>query len=516
LAIEEVPFLMYNSPLLMTPNDNKRIERPPVVAVMGHIDHGKSTLLDYIRKSNVTLKEAGGITQHISAYEVTHKTASGEEKKITFLDTPGHEAFKTMRRRGATAADIAILVVAADDGVKAQTLEALESIKQTGTPFVVAINKIDKPGANIDRTKQNLAENDIFVEGYGGHVSFVAVSAKTGEGIDELLEIILLSAEVENFTYDDEENASGTIIESNLDPKKGVAASLIIKEGKLKSGMFVVSEDCFAPVRIMENYLAKQIKVATAGSPVRIIGFNKLPSSGASFITVASKKEAEKEIEQYKSAQVRAETIVSNKSVVIPIIIKSDVSGLLDAIEHELEKVVNEKVGLKILLKGTGDISENDIKIAGSDLSAIVVGFNVKIEAEAKDLAERFKIKINTFKIIYELATWVKEIIEERTPSERVEETIGRSKILRTFSRTKDRQVVGCKLQSGELKLHDVVKIIRRDAEIGKGKIVELQVNKIAAQKVTGEDAEFGSKIETHIDLVPGDYIESFSVSMKK
>lgn len=500
----------------MAENQDKTTERQPVVAVMGHIDHGKSTLLDYIRKTNITEKEAGGITQHISAYEVTHKDKAGRDKKITFLDTPGHEAFKAMRSRGAAAADIAILVVAADDGVKAQTLEAFEAINASQTPFIVAINKIDKPNANIDHTKQNLAENNIYLEGYGGHVSFVPVSAKSGLGIDELLEIILLSAEIENFSYDPEKNAEGVVIESNLDPKKGLAATLLPRDGVLKSGHYIVAEDAVAPVRIMENFLGKPIKEAVAGSPVRIIGFSKLPTTGAKWIAVKDKKEAERIAQEFALNKSAKTAEVQGKDVVLPIVIKADMSGVLEAIEHELEKLKTEKVGIKVLHKGTGDISENDIKMLISAENPVIVGFNVKIENSAKEQAERFKVKVGTFKIIYELVLWLKNIIEEITPTERVEETSGVAKILRTFSRTKDKQIIGARLGQGEIRLGDKVKIMRREAEIGKGKVVEIQVNKIAAEKVAGEASEFGAKIEATLELVPGDYIESFSVSHKK
>jgi translation initiation factor IF-2 len=500
----------------MTTKSEKTIERAPVVAVMGHIDHGKSSLLDYIRKTNITEKEAGGITQHISAYEVSHKNKSGVEKKITFLDTPGHEAFKAMRSRGAKTADIAILVVAADDGPKAQTLEALASIEESKIPYIVAINKIDKPGANIERAKQMLAENNIFVEGYGGHVSWVAVSAKNGEGIDELLEIILLAAELEELSYDPTRKASGVIIESNLDPKKGIAATLIVKDGTLKYGDFVVVEDACAPVRIMENFLGKPIKEAVAGTPVRIIGFSKLPQTGSTFSCVDGKKEAEKFCSEFKLSSKETLVAADTQNETIPIVIKADVSGVLEAIEHELSKLGNEKIGLKIVHKGTGDVSENDIKLVGTAAGSLVVGFNVKIEGQAKDLAERYKVETRSFKIIYELVEWIAKIIEERTPTEKIEETVGRAKILRMFSKTKDKQVVGCRLVSGEINLHDRVKIIRREAEVGKGKIVELQENKLPAQKITGEESEFGTKIETGLELAPGDYIESFNVAMRK
>ena len=257
---------------------DKKIQRPPVIVVMGHIDHGKSALLDYIRKTNVVESESGGITQHISAYELTHNN-----RKITFLDTPGHEAFKKMRSRGTEVADIAILVVSAEEGVKAQTLEALECIKESTIPFIVAINKIDKPQANVEKIKQNLIENEIYLEGLGGEIPFVPVSAKTGVGIPELLDMMLLVADLEELSGDKGKSADGIVIESNLDQKKGISASLVIKDGTLKSGMFVVAGDSFSPVRIMEDFKGLPIKEASFSSPIKIVGFNKVPQVGAKF-----------------------------------------------------------------------------------------------------------------------------------------------------------------------------------------------------------------------------------------
>ena len=278
----------------MEENKNKKIiERPPIVVVMGHIDHGKSTLLDYIRKTNVVEHEAGSITQHISAYEVIHpSTDSGQEKKITFLDTPGHEAFSKMRERGAKVADIAILVVSAEDGVKPQTIEAWKTIVESQIPCLVAINKIDKPNANIEKTKIELAENEIYLENYGGKIPFAEISAKAGTGVDNLLSLILILAEMENFQANQSENASGYVVEVNLDPKRGIEATLIIKNGTLKKGMCVLVEEAFCAVRIMENFLGKPVDTATFSSPIRLIGFNKMPSIGAEFKSFQKKCDA--------------------------------------------------------------------------------------------------------------------------------------------------------------------------------------------------------------------------------
>jgi translation initiation factor IF-2 len=265
------------------------LKRPPVVVVMGHIDHGKSTLLDYIRKTNIVAKEAGGITQHLGAYEVPHNTST-----ITFLDTPGHEAFSSIRERGAEVADIAILVVSAEDGVKPQTVEALKCILEEKIPYIVAINKIDKPGADVDRTKASLAEHEIYVEGFGGDVPVVPISALKGTGVPELLDMIMLVADLQDLKANPALPAEGAIIEAGLDNKKGIYATLLIKNGTLTSGMYVVAEDAIAPVRILEDYLGKAIKTATFSSPVRIVGFNKIPNVGAKFVMIDGKKKPKK------------------------------------------------------------------------------------------------------------------------------------------------------------------------------------------------------------------------------
>ena len=275
--------------------------RPPIVVVMGHVDHGKSTLLDYIRKSNVVESEAGGITQRISAYEVTRKDEKGNDRTITFLDTPGHEAFSKMRTRGANAADIAILVVSAEDGVKAQTVEAYNTIIESKLPYIVAINKIDRPNANIEKTKNDLLEKGIYLEGMGGDIPFVPISAKVGTGVNDLLDMILLIADMNEFTGNPSHNASGVVIEAKRDPKRGISASCIIKDGTLKSGMFIAAGDSLVTTRIMENFLGKPIKEATFSSPIKLVGFESMPEVGTTFESFKTKKEAEEYIYEIKN-----------------------------------------------------------------------------------------------------------------------------------------------------------------------------------------------------------------------
>lgn len=500
------------------PDKKEKIEkRPPVVVVMGHVDHGKSTLLDYIRKTNVVDKEAGGITQCISAYEVSVKDDEGDNRLITFLDTPGHEAFSKMRQRGAKVADVAILIVSAEDGVKAQTLEAYNSIIETKTPFIIAINKIDRPNANIDRTKMDLAEKGIYLEGMGGDISFVPISAKQGDGVNDLLSMIILLSDMQNLSGNRNLNASGIVIETSQDPKRGTGATCIIKNGTLKSGMFVVSGKSMVTTRILENCLNKPIKEASFSSPIKLVGFDSMPEVGNTFDSFQTKKEAENFIKETSSLNQNETHSFNNHDegdTLIPIIIKADVMGSIEAIEKEIDKIKKEKTSFKIIKKGVGDINESDIKMAGVDKNCIIVGFNTKIDHGARDLNESFGITIESFDIIYKLVDWLKEIIEERRPKIESKEVVGHLKVLKTFSSTKNKHVIGGKVTDGKICLKNPVSIVRRDFEIGQGKIVGLQNNKINTKEVDA-DSDCGLEIETNIDISSGDVLEAYQMIIK-
>jgi len=509
----------------MPENKNNGIAvRPPVVVIMGHIDHGKSTLLDYIRKTNVADCEAGGITQCISAYEVVHKDTSGLDdadgkgvgKKITFLDTPGHEAFSRMRERGIKMADIAILIVSAEDGVKPQTIEAWKAAVASNTPVIVAINKVDKPGANVEKTKTELAENEVYLENYGGKVPCALISAKTGEGIDELLSLILILSELEDLKGDNSENASGFIVETNLDSKRGIIATLLIKNGTLRKGMTVATENSTCATKMFENFNGTAIDEATFSSPVRLVGFDKMPRVGSEFTSFQDKKDA------LSYAESRATSAGSgtkqnagdeNKKI-IPIVLKADVAGMLEAIEKEIAKIQNEGAVFKIIQKGVGPISENDMKAVAGKAGSIVIGFNVKTDKSAAEIAMKQDITISFFDIIYEMTEWLTEEMEKRRPKIETTETTGQAKILKTFSRTKERQILGGKVVKGNITLGGIVKILRRDFEIGNGKIVNLEKSKAKTSAVE-EGAEFGMMLESKIEVAPGDIIESFSVVHK-
>lgn len=487
-----------------------RITRSPIVAVMGHIDHGKSSLLDYIRKANVTATEAGGITQHVSAYEATHEH-EGVERTITFLDTPGHEAFRAIRARGAATADVAILVVAADEGVKPQTLEAFEAITEANVPFVVAFTKMDKNGADMDRAKTSVLENGIYLEGLGGSIPYAPVSSKSGDGIPELLDLVLLTADLAELTYDPEAPASGFVLESSQDPKRGLTATLILKEGKMSVGEVVVAGNSLAPVRFIENFAGARINEARASQPVRISGWNTLPSAGTLFTAVKNKKEAEKLATNTDTANGREREAAAPEGVaVLPLIVKADVSGSIEAIKHELAKITHERVQIRIVSEGIGAVSEGDIKSAVA-AGGIVIAFNTATDPTARDLAERSAITIDTFSIIYDLKERIEELVKERAPRVSVEEIVGEAKVLKAFNTAGHKQVLGARWVSGTLNLNAQVKIDRRGVLVGTAKILNLQVARADVKDIHVE-GEFGLQIEGKYEAAPGDMLQAFRV----
>lgn len=482
---------------------------------MGHIDHGKSSLLDYIRKTNVVATEVGGITQRLSAYEVERRAEDGTTRSITFIDTPGHEAFRAMRSRGAGVADIAVLVVSAEEGVKPQTLEAYRSITESSIPFIVAVTKVDKPNANVDRTKASLLENGIYLEGMGGTVPVTAVSSKTGEGVPELLDLILLVADLANLSAETGVSATGVVIESHLDAKKGISATLIVKNGILAAGSFVVAGASWSPVRIMEDFIGKNIRSAGPSTPIRIIGWSAIPDVGSVFEIAPSKRDAEARTQENTRAVKKsvAEDRTSGNRAEFPIVVKANSLGSLEAVLHELEKIPNERVYLRILASGVGAISENDVKRAGTNNQPVVFGFGVRADGAAIDCAERFGISIETFDIIYKLAERAAELALTRTPKVATEEITGRAKVLKVFSSTKDKYVAGGRVEDGALAPGNQCYIVRRGERIGRAKILGLQQQKVASSRV--ESGEFGMEIQSKFEVAPGDSIECFIVVEK-
>lgn len=511
------------------------VERPPVVVVMGHIDHGKSTLLDYIRKTKIADGEAGGITQHVSAYEAMYapendggKSGAGagdKKRRVTFLDTPGHEAFHTLRTRGAKIADVAILVVSAEDGVKTQTVEALKQIREQNIPFVVAINKIDKPNTDLNRTKVSLAENDIYVEGFGGDVSCVPVSAKTGQGIDELLEVVFLATDLQELKGNPSVPAKGIVIESKLDPRKGISATLIIKDGTLRVGDFVVAGGSMATVRGMDSDTGARLSEATFSTPVNITGWSEIVPAGAEFQTFEKKDDAVTAAAEFsvKAKEARGAAgaggapmmnEAGNEIATLPLIIKADTHGSVEAIRYEIGKIKNDRIRPKIVSEGVGAIGEGDVKTANGNKKAYVLGFNTKPDSPAKILAERDGISIELFSIIYKLTERVEVLLKENTPKMMVDEVTGSARILRTFSRQKDKQIIGGKVDEGFLATGQIVKIIRREAEIGTGRVRGMQQAKKDVNQVDAGN-EFGVVVESKFEIAVGDVLRAFQTIEK-
>jgi translation initiation factor IF-2 len=490
------------------------VARQPVVAVLGHVDHGKSSLLDYIRKSNVVEGEAGGITQRISAYEVEHTTDTGEKKRITFLDTPGHAAFQSMRERGVEIADIAILIVSAEDGVKAQTLEAWKTIDARKIPYLVAINKIDKPGADVQKTKNSLVEHGIYIEGMGGDIPFVEISAKQGTNIPLLLETLLLLVDMNELRANLSTDASGYVLESFVDQKRGVSATLVIKDGTLPTSGAILAGISLSPIRIIEDFKGKPIRSPHAGQPIKVTGFDEIPVSGASFISSSDKKEMESLQRDAKNALVKEvldPRVYRNAKVVIPVIVKADSLGTLDAVKLELKKKETDDVKIKIIGEGVGTITEGDILLASSDEKTVIVGFSVKVEGNARDQALRFSIEPQVFDIIYKLSEWFDTVVEGRLPYEEKETVLGTLKILKTFSSNKDKHVIGGRVETGRIENGGLVKIVRRGVVLGRGRVVELQSQKIKTNTVL-EGNECGLMVETKAEMIPSDVIEAILI----
>ena len=487
-------------------------ERPPIVVVLGHVDHGKSTLLDFIRKSNTVAGEAGGITQHVAAYEVTHT-----QKKITFIDTPGHAAFQAMRARGASIADIAVLVVAADDGVKAQTLEALQSIKDAGIPFVVAINKMDKPNADIARTQTSLSQHEVYLETLGGDVPWTALSAKTGEGVNTLLDLILIVAELQELKADPAIPAEGYVVEAHLDQKRGIAATLIITKGTLSKGMAVLAGAALSPVRIMEDHVGRELKSATFSTPISLIGFDELPQAGAEFRSYTSRRDAESARSLAASAPrgltsgVPKYETTSEAKFILPVIIRADTSGSLEAIEHELAPIGDQYRAISIIQSSIGDVSENDVKAAIASGIRVVFGFNVGIDREAEALARQNDVTSESFNIIYKLTERLEELLKELAPKRTAEEVVGRAKILKVFSNRKDEHLVGGKVIDGKIEKKAAIILKRQREEIARGVILSIKSAKQTVQSVD-KGTEFGAQITSEVEPKEGDVIESIAV----
>ena len=484
----------------------KLSSRPPVVVVLGHIDHGKTALLDFVRKTKVVEKEKGGITQHIGAYQVEH-----QGKPITFIDTPGHQAFAAMRSRGAKVADLAVLVVAADEGVKPQTKEAIKHAQGAKIPIIVAINKIDKPEANPKKVKEELSKEGLIVEEYGGQTVSVEISAKTGQNVESLLEMINLVAEMAELKANLIKPAQGVIIEAHLDPRRGPMTTVLIQAGILKTGDFVSAGSVSGKVKGLEDFQGKRIKEALPSQPALILGFKKVPQPGDIFKIEKTKvKKADLELIEKEEA-ITPETPETKQ---LKIILKADVQGSLEPISQSLAQIKSEDVSLQILKQEAGQINESDIKTASAS-QAVVIGFGVSLSPEVRALAEKEGVTVKTYEVIYELIDEVKEMTADLLGPEIIREDLGKLEVLQVFRTEKGRMVIGGKVLSGKMIRGALVDVIRKEEKIGQGRLAQLQqekknIEEVSKGKLAGINFEGGVRIEE------GDILEVYQEKKKK
>lgn len=499
------------------------LPRPPIVTVMGHVDHGKTTLLDYIRKTNVTAREFGGITQHIGASVVEHNG-----KKIVFLDTPGHEAFTSMRARGAQVTDIAVLIVAADDGVMPQTIEALNHAKAANTPIIVAINKIDKPSAKPDRVKQQLADLGLIPEEWGGDTIMVEISAKTGLNVDQLLEMILLVAEMNELVADYEATPQGVVIEAELDKGKGPVANVIVQQGTLRRGDILLFETTWGRVRAMMDHLGRNVDEVTPSLPAKILGLEDVPQAGERFIKVDDERAAREAVEQYmekkRQQEMQAvkrtsleelfEQMEKGEKPVVRMILKSDVQGTLEAIKSSLMRLAVEEVGIEVVHEGVGRITESDVMLADAS-NAIIIGFNVRPDGNAKKLAEQKGIQIRLYRTIYDVIDDVKAAVEGMLAPKLKEQILGEAEVRAVFKVPKVGQIAGCYVREGVIKRNAKARVIRDGVVIWEGSLLSLKRFKDDVREVNA-GYECGIGLAGFQDLREGDIIEAFEVVEEK
>ena len=497
--------------------------RPPVVAVMGHVDHGKTSLLDAIRSADVVKGEAGGITQHISAYLVVHKG-----RMITFLDTPGHEAFAALREHGAMLTDLVIIVVAADDGIKPQTLEAIRFARKAGVKIVVAITKVDKPEADANRIKQQLAEQELLPEEWGGDTIILEVSAKTGKGLPELLDMVLLVADVEELRATYDQPATGLIIESHMEQGRGPVAEALVEQGTLKVGDFVVAGTTYAKVRNLDSTSGKPLKEATPSMPIVIAGFKALPEFGDPFTVVRDEKKARQlaadaaHDRQNKGGhlEIGSNELIrlinrSNEVNELNILVKADVQGSLTSVIDSLKTLDNEEVAVRIVGTGVGPIGENDVRMAATS-KAILYGFHVEVPSGAKQLANRDKVDIRLFKVIYELIDDAKEELTKLLAPEIVETDLGRLIVRGIFKITKTEVICGGEVTKGKLTVPALAKVRRGDEELAEVEVTNLKRGPQDAKEILeGEMCGLSFKSKSRVDLQEGDIIELFTRELK-
>ena len=499
------------------------VKRPPIVTIMGHVDHGKTSLLDAIRHAKVTASEAGGITQHIGAYTVS---LNGE--KITFLDTPGHEAFTAMRARGAQVTDIVILVVAADDGIMPQTKEAINHCKAANVPMIVAINKIDRPGANIDRVKQELTEHGLVSEDWGGDTICVPVSAKTGENLESLLEMVLLTAEMQELTADPNRKAKGTVIEAKLDKGRGSVASLLIQNGTLNVGDSILVGSTYGRIRAMFDDRGKKIKSAGPSIPVEILGLSEVPAAGDRFIVCKDEKTA-RNMAELRKQKIKADShqasnrvsledlysqIQEGKVKELAIVVKADVQGSVEAIRQSLEKLSTDDVKVRVIHGAVGAITETDVTLAAAS-NALVIGFNVRPDGNATVQAEKENIEIKTYRIIYDAIEDVKSAMIGMLEPEYKEVVNGKAEVRMTYKISNVGTIAGCYVTDGKIVRNSEIRVIRDGIVIFESTLASLKRFKDDAKEVA-KGYECGLSVEKFNDLKEGDVIESFTMEAVK
>ena len=493
------------------------VERPPVVTIMGHVDHGKTTLLDYIRKSNVASGEAGGITQAIGAYSVKYK-----DKSITFIDTPGHAAFTEMRARGASITDIVIIIVAADDGIMPQTKEAIDHAKAAGVPIIVAINKIDKPEANIERVMTGLVENGLTPEEWGGDIIVNKISAATGENVDELLENILLIAEMEGYKANQSRYASGAVIESKKDSKVGSVVTLLIQNGTLRLGDPIVIGNAFGKVRTLKNDLGQNIVEATPSTPVEVTGISEVPSAGDKFMAFESEKQAKQIAEERKLRSREQDTNFSGMSLEdlfgriqegvkeIKVVLKADVNGSLEAVKNSLEKITVDGVKVNVIRGAVGAITESDIVLASAS-DAIIIGFNVRGSSKTMDIAKQYGVSIKTYDIIYKVVEDMEKAMKGMLDPEYEEKVTGTLEVRQIFKFSKVGLIAGCHVLSGTIRNNEKARIIRDNVVVYNGSIKSLQHEKDQVKEVK-KDMDCGLTLENCQDYKEKDIIEVYDL----
>jgi len=494
-------------------------DRPPVISIMGHVDHGKTKILDYIRKANVVDTESGGITQHIGAYQVEKNG-----KKITFLDTPGHEAFTAMRARGAKATDIAILVVAADEGVKPQTIEAINHARDAGIPIIVAINKIDKENSNPEKVKAELAEHDLQPEDWGGKTIMAPVSAITGEGMDNLLDMILIVAEMEDLKANPNRGAVGTVVESHLDKNLGPVATVLINTGTLEIMNNVVIGSTHGRIKVMKDHNGKNMKKAIPSTPVLIAGLSEAPHSGDILQVVKDEKTARTQAQKIallkknetaggSVAKDIISQIISGKLKTLKLVIKTDTKGSLEAILQALEKIKDEEVAIKVIHSGVGNVTEGDVIMASAS-AGVVIGFHVDVPAQVDKTAERENVDILKYTIIYNLIEDITKLLAGLIEPEIVEVDLGKAEVKQIFFTSKKEMVIGCKVTNGKIQKGAKARLMREDEKIEEVEIAQLKRVKEAVDEIKA-DSECGIKLKGKHDILEGDILEVYKLEKK-